>query len=124
MRLPRMTTRRWMIAVAVVGLLIGGCIGGVRLKRWHDHFLHRARYHALMEVANWKAEHAHHELGLQFYGLDPGSESVRAVRAKGSRNIAFFSRMAIYHAAMDRKYEYAARHPWLQVEPDPPPPEP
>jgi hypothetical protein len=24
MRLPRMTTRRWMVAVAVVGLLLGG----------------------------------------------------------------------------------------------------
>ena len=38
MRLPRMTTRRWMIAVAVVALLIGGSIGGYRLKKWHDLF--------------------------------------------------------------------------------------
>jgi hypothetical protein len=42
MRLPRMTTRRWMVAVAVVGLLMGG----YRLKQRHDDFLSRAQYHA------------------------------------------------------------------------------
>jgi hypothetical protein len=29
-----------------------------------------------------------------------------------------------YHAALARKYRYAASHPWLPVEPDPPRPEP
>ncbi len=28
MRLPRMTTRRWMIAVAVVGIVLAGVEGG------------------------------------------------------------------------------------------------
>jgi len=32
-------------------------------------------------------------------------------------------RAIAYHAAMQRKYEDAARRPWLPVEPDPPPPE-
>ncbi len=27
-----------------------------------------------------------------------------------------------YHDLLYRKYEYAASHPWLPVEPDPPPP--
>ena len=39
MRLPRMTTRRWMVVVALVGLLMGGAIGGIRLKQRHDYFL-------------------------------------------------------------------------------------
>ncbi len=38
MRLPRMTTRRWMVVVMVVGLVMGGIIGGIRLKRRHDDF--------------------------------------------------------------------------------------
>jgi hypothetical protein len=122
MRLPRMTTRRWMIAAAIVGLLMGGCIGGYRLKRWHEHFLDRARYHASMEMAHWKSEYAHRELGLQHFGFDPGSKAVRAVRAKALRDIAFFSITAGYHAEMARKYEYAARRPWLPVELDPPEP--
>jgi hypothetical protein len=28
-----------------------------------------------------------------------------------------------WHRAIERKYEYAARHPWLPVAPDPPEPE-
>jgi hypothetical protein len=37
MRLPRirMTTRRWIVAVAAIGLMIGG---GVRLKQRRDYF--------------------------------------------------------------------------------------
>ncbi len=120
MRLPRMTTRRWMIAVAVVALLIGGSIGGYRLKRFHDLFLDRAEYHAMMEVARRKSEHAHRELGLQYFGFD--SASSRAVRAKALRDIEFFSRAAIHHAEMARKYGYAAQNPWLPVAADPPEP--
>ena len=32
------------------------------------------------------------------------------------------TRRAAYHASLKRKYERAARYPWLPVEPDPPPP--
>ena len=53
MRLPRMTTRRWMVAVAVVGLAMSGIMGGVRLKRRRDSFLGRLRYHALIERMCW-----------------------------------------------------------------------
>jgi hypothetical protein len=33
MRRSRMTTRRWMVAVAVVGLLLGVVVEGWRLKQ-------------------------------------------------------------------------------------------
>jgi hypothetical protein len=36
---------------------------------------------------------------------------------------AFSRREAAYHAKMKGKYDYAAAHPWLPVEPDPPLPE-
>ena len=42
MRLPRMTTRRWMLAVAVVGLLLGGPLAFVRLKTLSRHYAGRA----------------------------------------------------------------------------------
>ena len=51
MRLPRMTIRRWMIAVAIVGLLLGGAMGADRLKRRRDIFLQRAEVHELLEAA-------------------------------------------------------------------------
>jgi hypothetical protein len=115
-----MTTRRWMIAVAVVGLLMGGCIGGYRLKRWHHHFLDRERVHAFLELACRRAEHAERELSEKITGSGSGPKTQPAVCL---RNIALFSRLAGYHAAMARKYRHAARYPWLPVESDPPEPE-
>ena len=37
--MPRMSTRRWMVAVALVGLLMGAGIGGARLKERREYFL-------------------------------------------------------------------------------------
>jgi hypothetical protein len=34
-----------------------------------------------------------------------------------------FERNREHYAALERKYRYAAAHPWLGVEPDPPEPE-
>ena len=58
MPLPRMTTRRWMVVVAVVGLLMGVIIGAIRLKRRSDYLLSRAQYHAVMEEIGreWKRQ--------------------------------------------------------------------
>lgn len=52
MRLPRMTTRRWIVVVTVIGLMIGG---GVQLEVWlkqrRDYFLSLAESHQ-KEVAS------------------------------------------------------------------------
>ncbi len=37
MRLPRMTTRRWMVAMAVAGLLLGGLAWSLRNQAPHIH---------------------------------------------------------------------------------------
>lgn len=44
------------------------------------------------------------------------------VRAAANLHVGPDGRLAAYHAALRLKYEYAARHPWLPVPPDPPPP--
>ena len=45
MRLPRMTTRRWMMAVAALSVTLGGFREATRLKRSRDEFLLRAARH-------------------------------------------------------------------------------
>jgi hypothetical protein len=50
MRLPRMTTRRWMIAVAALSLTLGGYREATRLKRVRDEFLARATEHVAAET--------------------------------------------------------------------------
>jgi hypothetical protein len=98
-----MTTRRWMMAVATVGLLMGMTIVGYRLKRWHDHCIARAERHARTQATfeSWR----------------------RASLARSNHIMASMSQNLDYHTAMARKYRHAARYPWLPIEPDPQEPE-
>ena len=113
MRVPRMTTRRWMIAVAVVGLVIGG---GVWLKQRRDYFLSLAQSHQ-KEVASSTARG---EALKSRLGCTSGMTIEEIMHLHGD-----YDRMmdrADHHASLARKYERAARYPWLLVEPDPPEP--
>jgi hypothetical protein len=113
MRLPRMTTRRWMIAVVAIGLIIGA---GVLLKQRRDYFLALVQSHQ-KEVASSTARG--NALKSRFAGT-PGMtvEEITRLRGDYDRMVA----RADHHASLARKYEEAARHPWLPVEPDPPEP--
>ena len=114
MRLPRMTMRRWMMAVAAIGLMIGG---GVLLKQRRDYFLSLAQSHQ-KEVASSTARGT--ALKSRFGGT-PGMTAEEILRLHDD-----YERMmdrADHHASLARKYEEAARYPWLPVEPDPPEPE-
>src|SRR3954454_17750248 len=48
MRLPRMSTRRWMVAVALLSVAFGSYLEGRRLKRSHDEYLTRAGWHTAL----------------------------------------------------------------------------
>ena len=50
MRLPRMTTRRWMISVAALAVTLGGHREATRLKRYRDEYLARAASHVAAET--------------------------------------------------------------------------
>jgi hypothetical protein len=93
-----MTTRQWMIVVAVVGLLLGGSAKVHRLRRRQSEFIDRARWHGGF-VYNWNSR----------WRPTPSEAT---------------SRWIAYHAEMARKYEHAAKYPWLPVAPDPPDPPP
>ena len=94
MRLFRMTTRRWMVAVAIVGLTIGGV-----------EMLRRRQAFALAMASH------HHD------AFDNVMCSPRTITDFGP-----FAKYADYHLKMERKWSKAARYPWLPVEPDPPGP--
>jgi hypothetical protein len=63
MRLPRMTTRRWMVAVAGVALLVGAFVTlqraayFMRLAAAHEHFAHHLRSTAGPAGDQTAAEH-------------------------------------------------------------------
>jgi hypothetical protein len=87
-----MTTRRWMIAVAVVGLLMGGTAYTIRMGRLSDRYRRAASAFRTAE---------------------------KAFRGPRSRNEVHRRAMAERFGRVAEKYERAARYPWLSVEPDP-----
>ena len=115
MTLPRMTTRRWMIAVAVVAILLGGAILTGRYLALRHTYLQRAVLHEM-------------EKGKIFNHLNSPTywetrwRDQRAGR-KGSYpwpdEPPFVPAISEYHDRMIAKWRYAADHPWREVEPDP-----
>src|SRR5262249_44783875 len=94
-RLPRMTTRRWMVAVVIMGCVMGG----IQIERRREELVDRADWYRIF-VYIWEERRA----------AEPND-------ADAPRFIAYFE-------SLETKYQQAARSPWLPVEPDPPPPEP
>src|SRR5262249_8477700 len=137
MRLPRMTTRRWMIAIVVVGLVTGSFVVGVRLKTIHDYFLSRAEFHTRLELSFGDEERRALDCVRTFAdALDGIGKRQREVEVTGRdvehvrSQVEFYRRIArrshknrAYHAAMADKYRHAARHPWLPVVDEPSLPE-
>jgi hypothetical protein len=102
----RMTTRRWMVAVAVVGLLLGVVVGGQRLKQRRDYCLQQASKYARMET--------------DFRSMEARS----ATLPPRQRTLVFVDRHAYQAATLaacfaERKeiYLHAASRPWLSVPP-------
>jgi hypothetical protein len=104
MRLPRMTTRRWIGAVAVVGLLMGAIAETIRELRLAREYRARASTYGVVLRLN-RGERV--VIGGVILGPGAGDPT-----------------LAAYSAEMERKCVRAAHYPWLPVEPDPRPPDP
>jgi hypothetical protein len=113
MPLPRMTTRRWMIVVAIVGPLIG-----IRLREWRDD-----RY-ARQREAYFRSRMQFHREAVEAGDLFWCSFMMNSPQyKKWQREQSLTPRRRAYHVAMYQKYERAACQPWLSLEHDPPEPE-
>jgi hypothetical protein len=110
MRLPRLTTRRLMVIVAVVGLTVCLPIRMARMAQQRDRLSRIAIDHA-----NW--EHAYRG----WYVTD-GVYSVAQLKMIDACHGRPNERMAAYHHSLFMKYRRAARYPWLPVPPDQPEP--
>jgi hypothetical protein len=88
--IPRLTVRRLMIAVAVMGSALGITIERSQRFRW---------------------------IAARHRGEVPILPRLKPIGMPDER-----WRLFEWHQLMARKYEYAARHPWLPIAPDPPKP--
>jgi hypothetical protein len=137
MQFPRLTTRRLMIAVAITGILLG--VDGLRRRRdrWRElefrhqmeenSDLHLAKAHSEMAAKDEAGAELHRSAAAAAHGDRTINEemhsgfaaSFAAQAAKerdGERNRL---KLARSHGELRRKYERAARYPWLPVAPDP-----
>jgi hypothetical protein len=92
-----MTTRRWMIVVALVGL---ACATTLLILERRKRFARIA----------W--EHFHALPVASYVDIVTGDE----------RRLLWNKRVMAWHAELSKKYQYAARYPWLPVDPDLPEP--
>ena len=99
MRLPRVkfTIRSLIILVFLIAMAFGG-------TRWMMEMNSLAKWYRSRAVSYWVSEHLYSD---PRYGPPIDLERDKLVR---------------HIARLRQKYEYAADHPWLPVEPDPPEP--
>jgi hypothetical protein len=113
MRMPRFrfTVRRMMVAVAIVGFLLGAAaMWRIAASRGAS-----AAYHAREAEFSRRSLKDYRDGRVTLRGTLTDREAARIARR--------LERIAPYHDVLARKYERAARYPWLPVEPDPPEPE-
>ncbi len=118
---PRITVRRLMVVVAIVGLFIGIALEVSKLRRLSS------RYDAM---ANDFATNARKYRELAVHADSMAStwwtetdgmhdEDMPASKADVDRR----NRLARHHASLAQRYRRAARQPWSSVEPAGPPTE-
>jgi hypothetical protein len=145
MRLPRPRFRLWtlLVLVAIIALGLGGEMMRRRragyLRAAAEHATKAARYGQFVEAVlgmarDWdqravdEAEMAQKSavLALESFAIEQREQvernKKRAIRRR--EDAARIAKLANYHAAMKRKYQQAARYPWLPVAPDLPKPDP
>jgi hypothetical protein len=124
MRRFRFKVRTLVIAVAVVGLVLGG----VQMWRRAVQFEKTARYFALVEASERRT---YDWLSMRAEGGESERLLTRSRPSKDDRHRAVAARadmatragrIAAHSEALRRKYEWAAAHPWASVSPDPPTP--
>ena len=115
MRLPRFTTRRLMVLVAVVGIVLGVTVRLHRLRAGHE--AHAAKF--AEREALYRSMLA---------GFDRWVVKCRGLKTEDDSETLRLRRESIvtgreYYAALRRKYDRATQYPWLTVPPDPPAPD-
>ncbi len=115
LRFPRLrfTIRRLMVIVAIVSLIFSWVVT-VRNSREAELRRSLAAYHAREEEMALRAA-ALHKLEPDFISFLEHGRSSEAI-------VSHLLQHAANEAKLKRKYEKAARYPWLPVAPDPPKP--
>jgi hypothetical protein len=130
MRPPRMTTRRWMIAVAVVALVLAG---GIATRRWG--YLRTARYYlALADACALQQQNFLRMADESARAAAEARDQAKVIERQGNKREAAASTsmadgldqqatwlraMAAREVAERKRLLHAATRPWEALGPDP-----
>ena len=117
MQLPRMTTRRWLVVVALAALAFYG-----QRAREHWHLCKQMAYeHADEEkYQRFRARPDYPDFVCGMVTPETGPEDeerARAIRTEIRRDEALHR--AAYHSELKRKFDQAAWRPWKQIPLEP-----
>ena len=108
MRLPRMTTRRWMAMVAVVAVTLAS---SVLFRR------HLGLASGAIITRGWRRSRRIGRGALEERALTVAATNpVLAARVRVHAGLA--AEIRDQHARLKEKYRNAARYPWLPIAPD------
>ncbi len=102
MRLPRMTTRRWMVAVAVVAVGVGALM-----------FIVRSRSYSALAGLHAESD----KECRRIVEADDGNRLDTAIWKDWIAYARRSRRLLLYHATLRRKYERASRGPGFPSSP-------
>jgi hypothetical protein len=124
---PRFTMRAMMIAVAIIGIVMGAEVMRRRSKAFRERAdFHEGRRISVLSMENdcksWEVK-LREEFATMVWFLDETTRPMElGERIKDLRqDQEELRRMAAWQSRMASKYNHAAAHPWLTVEADPPP---
>ena len=117
-----------MLLIAIAGLAMGGGIWGYRMWRLSDEYEVQARRHRTLALVYGHPEQVVPGSVAAAMGTSDDlrrqdlKKRVERLGAESREEAEQYAKKADYYWAVVRKYERAARYPWLPVEPDPPEP--
>jgi hypothetical protein len=131
MQRPRITIRRLMTAVAVVGLLLGMAVWGWGLKQRTDYCLHQESSHLQSAKLYRSIAKSFPEMSRRrIFGAKEERPPTIVMVPRLDPHLVLMNEhtysadaLADYYADLARKYRRVAMRPWLSLEPDPPAPE-
>jgi hypothetical protein len=121
-----------MIAIALIAIAIAGTLWGLKMRRLSKAYAATAQTHKRFEAVCRQFEadsrqiaESHDELRrLRSDDETPFFKEMyereKHLSTRMWESVAHSANNADHHAAMKRKYERAARYPWLTVDGDPP----
>ncbi len=112
---PRMTTRRWMLAIAILAIILSASIEIPRLLILRGQYLALSAHYRSMEARYDRAIEDRQEITRYAVWQPRGPEPSPA-------RLDQMKRFASYYSSLRAKYEHAARVPWQPIGADPAPP--